>query len=94
MNLKSTLAALAALAIVAGPAQALTMTNNDAVDYEVIVIEGQGDGVTSQFDLEAGGSQFEFCENGCTIQLSNGTEATFNGDESVLIEDGQFVIAE
>ena len=76
------------------PAHALTITNNDTADYEVTIVEGQGDGATSIMQLQAGANLADICENGCTVTLSSGAEQAFEGGETVIIEDGAFVMAE
>ncbi len=88
------LSALAATALFAVPAQALTLTNEDAATYEVEVVQGQGGQSADMMELEAEQSLEGLCEDGCTLRLNTGAEQDFAGDENVIIRDGAFVIAE
>ena len=94
MNIKFAVATVGVLAMISAPAHSLTLTNDDEIPYEVGVIVGEGDAATMRFDLEAGGSRYDFCEDGCTIRLDNGAEQSFDGGEIVTIQDGGFVLSE
>lgn len=94
MNWKVIAATFGALAMMAGSAHALTLTNNDEVEYGLEVVIGEGDGGVQSYQLPAGQSLSDICDNGCTIKLGNGTEQAFEGNESVTIEDGGFMVAE
>ena len=89
MNTKLSFSALALLALLAAPANALTLTNSDDKTYEVSVVEGEGDGNAIILELQGGANVAEICENGCTIKIDNGVEMSFNGDEIVSIQDGE-----
>ncbi len=86
-------AALLALAV-GSPAHALTLTNQDDKAYEVTVTVGEGDAAIETFKLESGAGKFDICSDGCTIRLDNGTMQSFDGDESVTIQDGSLVMTE
>jgi len=94
MNIKTVLAALVATALVAGPAQAVTLTNEDAATYTVEVIVGEGDASNTSFELQSGETLADVCADGCVIRLNNGAEADFVGDEAITIKDGELTIAE
>lgn len=94
MNTRLSTAALAVLAMFAAPANALTLTNSDDQTYEVTVVHGEGDASATLIELQGGANVADICEDGCTIQLDNGVEMSFNGDEIVSIQDGEFVLAE
>lgn len=94
MNWKTLAATVGTMAMLMGSANALTVTNEDEVDYTFDVILGEGSAETETIELPAGLSVSDFCEQGCTIKLPNGSEQSFEGDESVSIKDGVFMIAE
>ena len=94
MSWKTFAAAAGTLAMLMGSAHALTITNDDDVDYEFDLVIGQGDADMQMIELPAGSSLSDFCELGCTIKLPNGVEQSFEGDEIVTIKDGTFLIAE
>ena len=94
MDIRLLLAALAAVAMSATVSNALTINNGDEVDYVVEVVEGVGDASVKSIDLSAGQALQDICNSGCTITLDNGASQSFSGDESVTIEDGEFVLAE
>ena len=94
MGAKYLITALAIVAVSATASNALTINNGDEVDYVVEVVEGVGDAGVKWIDLSAGKALQDICNSGCTITLDNGTSQLFSGDESVTIEDGQFVLAQ
>jgi len=86
------LAVVAALALtMVVSANAITITNQDATDYELQIKEAAG-GTSST--MIAAGESLEICEDGCTISLQNGERETFAGDETVELRDGGFVRVE
>jgi hypothetical protein len=80
--------------LLAGQAYAITLTNRDSVDQQIQISEGGDETVTRDVVLEAGQSLDGFCEGGCTIALESGAQESFEGDETVFIEDGEFRLAE
>ena len=94
MGIKPLLLSAAALSILAGPATALELTNNDDATYQVEIVIGEGDSTTESYELETDQFLSDVCAEGCTIKLSNGAEQAFAGDEIVSIKDGKFVITE
>jgi hypothetical protein len=94
MNLKTVLITFATVGLLAAPANALNLVNGDDVEYQITVIEGQGDATSTKHDLEAGGEMTEFCANGCTLQINDGAAMNFTGNEEVRIEDGAFVVSQ
>lgn len=87
------LAVVAALAMLAGAAQAFTVTNRDANAQRLQITEPEGEGA-EEFTIEPDETLDEVCETGCTIILENGVKETFEGMETVYIEDGSFVLVE
>lgn len=87
-----TMAALALLS--AGQAQALTVTNRDAADQRLRITDGGDESVTQDVVIAADETLGNLCEDGCTILLGNGVQESFEGYESIYIENGRFVIAE
>ena len=95
--IKTPLVALTAAALaltLAGQANALTLTNRDTVDQRVQITEGGDEAVTHDKVVAADQTLDELCEDGCTIALENGEQESFEGYETVFIENGRFVIAE
>lgn len=94
MNLKLAVAVVGVAALVAGPAQALSLLNEDGDAYEVQIIQGEGSAAVDTFTIEAGQKIEDFCQDGCTLELADGTSWTFSGHEEVSIVGGDFVVAD
>ena len=94
MNFKPILLSIALVAVPATMGHALTLNNEDDVDYVLEVIAGVGDANVEMLELAAGGSLDDICNSGCTISLGNGNAYSFVGDEQVSIVDGEFVLSE
>lgn len=94
MNWKVLAATFGTMAMLAGSANALTITNEDEAEYSLEVILGEGGADLQTLQLSGGQSLSDICEQGCTIKLPNGAEQEFDGDENVTIKDGGFIIAE
>ena len=94
MDTKCLLSALAIVAVSATAGNALTISNQDDVDYILEMVEGVGDAGVETIALEASQVIDDICNTGCTITLNNGESHSFLGDEWVTIEDGQFVLPE
>lgn len=92
MNWKALVLSIGATAMVAGSADAITITNEDDVEHTLEVIVGEGIIVSETHQLEAGGTLADFCNTGCTIKLKNGAEQKFDGEESVTIKGGEFIL--
>lgn len=88
-------ASLAALPLfLTGQAYALTLNNCTQVELNLQIIEGDDDWEARDVVLSADRTHDVFCEEGCTIILENGVEESFDGDEVIHIENGQFVIVQ
>lgn len=94
MNWKTLAATVGTMAMLIGSANALTITNEDEVDYTFDVILGEGAADMETIELAVGQSVSDICEQGCTLKLPNGSEQSFDGDENVTIKDGVFMIVE
>ena len=91
---KSLIIATGAILISLSTAFALELTNDDDTTYAIEIIEGEGDSTQRDYELDSD-TILEFdCETGCTIQIVNGMQQQFNGDEVVTITNGEFVIVE
>jgi hypothetical protein len=77
-----------------GQAYALTLNNCTQVELNLQIIEGDDDWEARDVVLSADRTHDVFCEEGCTIILENGVEESFDGDEVIYIENGQFVIVQ
>ncbi len=92
---KHAVIALATAALfLASQAQAFTLTNRDTVDQRLKIVEEGDQSETHDVVIGAEQTLEDLCANGCTIGLDNGQEETFEGYETVYIEDGSFVIGE
>lgn len=95
MTLKTTAITAAALfGLLSAPASALTLINDDQDTYTIHVMIGEGDATNEKFELPYDHMMEDFCNEGCTIRLSNGASKHFVGDEVVLIQNGNFVVTE
>jgi hypothetical protein len=70
-----------------GPAQSATVTNRDAKDYKVTIIEGDK---SQDHVLKPAGVLSGVCTRGCVVRLndSENDEYELEGTEIVSIEDG------
>jgi hypothetical protein len=77
--------AIAALSgmLFAGQALALTITNNDAANQKITIIEGDN---AAELMLAPGQVGEQVCRSGCIIRMQNGDEYDFEGVEVVVIE--------
>ncbi len=92
---KVTLFALVAATLFAfGEAFALSLTNRDSAEHRVTVSKGNDEAATSEFVMDAEEAFDDLCLEGCVITLGNGAQQSFEGYETVHIQDGQFVVAE
>jgi hypothetical protein len=89
---KVALAAAIIASFLAGQAQALTLTNRDAVDQRLQISEGGDETVTYEVVITAHQMLDELCQEGCTIALESGEQESFEGHEEVEIANGRFVI--
>jgi hypothetical protein len=81
---KATLIAAAVLLIAAtGSAQAVKMTNRDAVDHKITVKEGEK---KTQLTIKAG-EEITLCDAGCSVEIESGEEFELTGTEIVSYED-------
>lgn len=67
------------------PAQALKLTNRDATEQKMIINENSA---SREQVLKPAETLEGFCNGGCTIQIQNGEEYEFDGNEIVSIEEG------
>lgn len=98
MNIRHLLLAAPVLAITwtlvaAQTAQALSITNRDTDEIAITVSEGESKPVMN-LTVKPGETLDNICATGCEISLANGATDTFEGEESILIEDGQLIISE
>ena len=84
MRLMFRLTLLPALALMPSAAEAITLTNRDATDQKLIVIEGDKQSETT---IKAG-EKIELCESSCVIRLPDGEDYEFDGAETVSLEEG------
>ncbi|MFP3920898.1 MAG: hypothetical protein ACLFPA_03000 [Dichotomicrobium sp.] len=89
----SVLGAAALAALMVTQAQAVTITNRDAIDYELRIEEG-GDEMVGRSVTIPSGETLNLCEDGCTMELDNGESESFEGDETVELFDGNLVFIE
>jgi hypothetical protein len=75
---------LAPLAIWPVTGSAISLTNRDAADQKLTVIEGDKQ---SELVIKAG-QKLELCEKSCVIRLPDGEDYEFDGAETVSLEEG------
>ena len=73
------------------PALALKLTNRDPVDQKLTITENAA---SREQTLKPTESVEGFCAAGCTIQIQNGEEYEFDGNEVVSIEEGLLYLDE
>jgi opacity protein-like surface antigen len=83
--MKKTILAALALSLVAAPALAATVVNNDSEVRTLIVTEG-----SSKSELAVGaGESVDFCPSGCFVTMPNGDREALTGSETIEIKGGQ-----
>lgn len=85
--LKSVVAA--GLVAIASPVYALELTNSEATDQQVVIVE---DGKETAVVIAAGDTLKGVCENACVIKLADGQEYSMEGNEVALLEDGYIYV--
>jgi len=90
---KSSVAALGMLFALTSFTAAATLTNEDEETHSVQVTVGEGDAAVEVFELGEGESKTNFCDAGCEILLDSDEEAYLEGDMTVAIQDGEFVMS-
>lgn len=73
------------------PALALKLTNRDATEQKMTIQENNG---TREQTLKPSETMEGFCNSGCTIQMRDGEEYEFDGNEAVSIEEGLMFLDE
>jgi hypothetical protein len=84
MRLVYRLLILAFLSIWPAAAFAITLTNRDAADQKLVVIEGDKQSET----VIKAGEKLELCQKSCVIRLPDGEDYEFDGGEIVSLEEG------
>jgi hypothetical protein len=93
MRISISTAALAAVVAFASlsSAHALSVTNRDGTDQKVTITEGD----KQRLEVVAPSKTLQnVCPAGCVIQLQNGEEYEFDGNEIVSIEEGLMFLDE
>jgi hypothetical protein len=65
-------------------AHAISLTNRDAGDRKLVVIEGD---TQNERQIKAG-EKLNLCDKSCVIRLPDGEDYEFDGPEIVSLEDG------
>jgi hypothetical protein len=73
------------------PAHALKLTNRDATEQKMTISE---DSATREQVLKPSETLDGICTAGCTIQMQDGEEYEFDGNEIVSIEEGLMFLDE
>lgn len=83
--MKKTILVALTLSLVAAPALAATVVNNDGEVRTLIVTEG-----SSKSELAVGaGESVDFCPSGCFVTMPNGDREALTGSETIEIKGGQ-----
>lgn len=94
MNRNLALIALAAGLMIALPAQALMLTNDDAEIHAVTVTIGDGEPETIEIAPAETVEDICAAEEECTLALASGASEVFGADAVVTIRDGAFLVTE
>jgi hypothetical protein len=73
------------------PAHALKLTNRDATEQKLTINENNG---SREQVLKPSETLEGICASGCTIQIKDGEEYEFDGNEIVSIEEGLMFLDE
>lgn len=71
------------------PADAATITNNEASDQKVTVLQGDA---SEQVAIAPGQTMEGICSASCTLRLSNGDEFDLEPEDTVSMEDGSLFV--
>ena len=94
MTPKLTTSVLIATMMFAAPALALDVFNNDEASHTVEIIAEDGEGSSETIELGTGQNLLGVCLKGCIIRLNNNAEHEFTGEETISIEDEEFVLVD
>lgn len=94
MSFRSIQSAMAACALLASPAVAIILINDDQQTHTIEVAIGEAESAYDRFELDYDHAADEFCTEGCKIRLGNSEEMSLSDHEVVAIRDGNFVIAD
>ncbi len=85
-----------ALLFAANGAQGASLTNRDASEYRLrivdLVVDDSGEPATQDIVISANENLDGICLDGCTVALDDSNQLDLDGDETVYIENGSFVI--
>lgn len=81
--------AFAAGLLLAGQAYALTLTNNEATQQDVVVIIG---GQEEALSIGPGEALEGVCSASCILRLSDGSEYELDSEDQVALEDGTLFV--
>jgi len=84
MRLVQSLVPAISLVFASSAAPAITLTNHDATEQKLIIIEGD----KQSERLVKPGEKLELCEKSCVIRLPDGEDYEFDGAEIVSLEEG------
>ena len=91
MNFTKVMLSVGVMAMLSGPVMALEVVNEDDKPYKVLVVQGEQ---TAEITVESKGVVEDICNDGCTLQLEDGSQIKVKGSETVSIDDGGFAIAD
>lgn len=93
---RTSLAILAGALLLANGAQSASLTNRDAAEYRLhivdLVVDDSGEPAIQDIMISANESLDGICLDGCTVALNDGNQLDLDGDETVYIENGTFVV--
>ncbi len=75
----------------AGPVQALDLTNRAGGAHNLQITEGDEEAAPRDIVIAAGETLYGLCRQGCLIALENGSQESFGSEETIYIEDGDLV---
>ena len=77
-----------AFALLAGSAQAASVTNRDVSEHYLQIVDPNGESEPQDVVIAANESLDGLCMEGCQIGLDDGDPLTLSGSEKLVIEDG------
>ena len=72
------------------PRNNMSITNRDAYERTVQIVEGSGDQTIHNLSIAAHDTVEGLCQKGCSMILENGAQGVFKGNENVFIHKGTF----
>ncbi len=90
--MKSILVFAGAVALLAGTAQAASITNRDTTEHSIVITAGGGEGAPQEIVIAAEESVTGVCMEGCMMGVDGGDAMEVGSDEQLVIQDGVLTV--